>query len=467
MKTTRHNLIVAVLLCLPVMFFAQTKKLHKTYKTSGNVEVKIDASHTNIVVDYWDKNEVEIEATLETGEKDKTEELLAAWKLNTSGNNTAVSISSGGGMKWNGDIDLSGLEKPLASLPQMLEPLMNDLITPLIQSMGESMGESMGAPLPPEFSEKMGKIKFDYEAYQKDGDKYLAKFEKEIDANFGDDFEKSMEKWASQFEKNAEKWENNFEMKLDINEKELEKSMEKWAESFGKDMEAWGESFGAQMEARFGDSKEGKSKVIGLSNSKAKKTIKVKMPKNAKLKLDVRHGEVKLSGTTNNLNANLSHSKLTANRIIGKNTRVEAAYTPVNINYWSYGIMEARYVKNFKIDKVKSIKLSSNSSNVNINELEDTGILSGNFGELNIARLGLNFKNLDIDLENSDLELGLPSSAFNFLYSGTQSDIKHPNALKLTSSESYDNQKLSGYHKTKDTGGSISIKANFSEVLLN
>ncbi len=339
---------------------------------------------------------------------------------------------------------------------------MNNLVTPLMQSMGESMG----APLPPEFSEKMGNIKFDYEAYQKDGDKYIAKFEKEIEANFGDDFEEDMEKWASQFEKNAENWEKNFEMKMEINEEELEKSMEKWAESFGKDMEAWGESFGAQMEARFGDS-ENRSKVIGLSNSKAKKTINLKMPRNAKLNLDVRHGNVNLSGTTNNLRADLSHSKLTADRINGKNTNVEAAYSPVNINYWSYGVMDAKYVKSFKIDKVKSIKLSSNSSNVNIGEVEDTGILSGNFGELNIASVGPNFKNLDINLENSDLELGLPSSAFNFMYSGTQSDIKHPKTLKLTSSESYDNKKLTGFHKTKDSGGNISIKANFSEVLLN
>ncbi|WP_037315354.1 hypothetical protein [Salegentibacter sp. Hel_I_6] len=465
MKTTRHNLIVVMLLCLPVMLFAQTKKLDKTYKTSSDVAVKIDASHTNIVVDYWDKNEVEIEAFIETDEagKKEVEAILAAWKLNTSGSASEVSISSGGGMQWNGDIDLSGLEKPLASLPQMLEPLMNNLVTPLMQSLGESMG----APLPPEFSEKMGKIKFDYEAYQKDGDKYMAKFEKEIEANFGEDFEKSMEEWASQFEKNAEKWEKNFELKMNINEAEFEKSMEKWADSFGKDMEAWGESFGAQMEARFGDEENVKRKVMVLSDSKAKKTLKIKMPKNGKLKLDVRHGEIKLSGTTNNLQADLSHSKLTADRINGKNTKVEAAYTPVNINSWSYGVMEAKYVKTFKINKVKSIKLSSNSSNVNINELEDTGILSGNFGELNIASLGPNFKNLDINLENSDLKLGLPSSAFNFMYSGTQSDIKHPNALKLTSSESYDNKKLSGYHKSKDAGGNISIKANFSEVLLN
>ncbi|WP_243729608.1 hypothetical protein [Salegentibacter sp. 24] len=461
----RYNLMFALLVCLPAMLGAQSKKLEKTYKTSSDVEVNIDASHTNIIVDYWDRNEVQIEAVLETQqvEKEKMQELLDSWKLSTSGNTSRVTVTSGGAMQWSGDVDLSGLEKPLSNLPQMLEPLMNDLVTPLIASMGETMG----APLPPEFSEKMGNIKFDYQAYEKDGDKYLAKFEKQIEANFGEDFEKSMEEWASQFEKNAENWEKNFEMKMEINEEEFEKSMEKWAESFGKDMEAWGESFGAQMEARFGDLEHGKPNIIGMNNAKAKKTIKLKVPNNANLNLDIRHGNVKLSGTTQSLRADLSHSKLTADRLIGKNTSVEAAYTPVHINFWSYGVMDAKYVQDFKINKVKSIKLSSNSSNVHIGELEDTGILSGNFGELNIETVAPNFKNLDINLENSDLKLGLPSSAFDFIYSGTQSDIKHPKALNLTSTESYDNRKLSGYHKTKDSGGNISIKANFSDVLLN
>lgn len=465
MKIMKPNLMLVLLLCLPLSLLAQNKKLDKTYKTSGEVAVEIDAGHTNIIVDYWDKNEVQIEAILESDKlgKEEMDDLLAGWKLNTSGNSSIVNISSGGGVQWNGDFDLSGLEKPLSNLPQMLEPLMNNLVTPLM----ESMGESFGAPLPPEFSEKMGNIKFDYEAYKKDGDKYMAKFEKEIEANFGEDFEKDMEKWASKFEKNAENWEKNFEMKMEINGEEFEKSMEKWAESFGKDMEAWGEAFGAKMEARFGNSTASNTEIFGFNNSKAKKTIKIKMPKNAMLKLDVRHGDVKLSGVSNNLRAQLSHAKLTADRLYGKNTKVEAAYTPVKINYWDYGIMDAKYVKNFTINRIKSIKLNSNSSNVNIGELEDTGILSGNFGELNIENLSSNFKNLDINLENSDLELGLPSSAFNIMYSGTQSDIKHPGYLKLKSSESYDNKKLSGYHKIKDSGGYISIKANFSEVLLN
>ena len=459
MKIIRYNLIVTIVLFLPFMLGAQTQKLDKTYKTSDDVVVKIEASHTNITVVYWDKDQVEIQAGLESDKKENTKELLANWKLETSGNNAEVEITSGNARQWSAELDLSGLEKPLASLPQMLEPLLNNLVTPLL--------ESMSTPLPPEFRENMGKIKFDYEAYKKDGDKYMEKFEKEMEANFGAEFEKDMEKWASQFEKNAEKWEKDFEIEMEVNGEQFEKVMEKWGESFGKDMEAWGESFGKQMEAHFAGSSEDGNKVVAFNNARARKNLHIKMPRNGRLVLDVRHGSVNLPGNTKNLKATLSHSKLTAETISGKNTRVEAAYTPVTINYWTYGVMEAKYVKHFKIEKVKSIKLISNSSDVRIEELEDTGILSGNFGELAISRLGTNFKTLDIDLENSELQLKLPSSAFNLMYNGTQSKIRHPSSLKLTARETYDNKKLDGYYKSKDAGGNINIKANFSEVLLN
>ena len=44
----------------------------------------------------------------------------------------------------------------------------------------------------------------------------------------------------------------------------------------------------------------------GGKNLKIKKTIKIKMPKKAKLKLNVRHGEVTLASTSENIHAKLS-----------------------------------------------------------------------------------------------------------------------------------------------------------------
>lgn len=458
MKTIGYNLIFAIAFCLPLILNAQTKKLEKTYSANEDVEVKIDASHTNINVDYWDKDKVEILATF-NGNGEHTRELLENWKVKTSGSRNMIKITSGGGMNWNGNVDLSGLEEPMAKLPELLEPLLEHLITPLVENMSGSF--------PANFSENMGQVKFDYEAYKKDGDKYIAKFEKEVETNLGEDFEKDMEKWAAKFEQNAEKWGKDFELKMEANGKEIEKAMEKWAASFETDMEAWGESFGKQMEARLANSQNESDDGAVVFDQSFVKNLHIKMPKNGKLSLDVRHGKVNLSGTSKNLNAKFSHSNLTAAGITGNDTKVEAAYTPVRINTWDYGVLEAKYVNEFKIKCVKSIKLISNSSNVHIGKLEDTGILSGNFGELEIENLGTGFKNLDINLENSELQLKLPSSAFNFMYTGTQSSINHPGNLKLTARETYDNKKLTGYHKNKNTGANITISANLSNVLLN
>ena len=99
-------------------------------------------------------------------------------------------------------------------------------------------------------------------------------------------------------------------------------------------------------------------------------------------------------------------------------------------------------MKNCIIDKAVSIKLESNSSDVVINELQKTGVLSGSFGKLDIKNLGSGFQDLNISLENSDLELSVPETAFNFSFNGMQSNIKHPAGMKLKSTKSYDNERL-------------------------
>src|SRR5690606_19071916 len=104
-------------------------------------------------------------------------------------------------------------------------------------------------PLPPEFMENVGNLKFDHEAYKKDGEKYLQKWEKEMESKFGEDFEMKMEEWSHNFTKGAEQWGAKMDMKMSVMGENLEKDMEKWAEQFGSEMEAWGEKFGKDMEA--------------------------------------------------------------------------------------------------------------------------------------------------------------------------------------------------------------------------
>ncbi|MUP41817.1 hypothetical protein [Christiangramia aestuarii] len=464
MRTMKLKYVILSLLFITTGSFAQTKKLSKTYKTAPDVNLELDSRHTNIIIENWDRNEVQIEAYLEgdTGDKEMTRKLLDSWKLETTASTGKVSIESGGGSNMDMDIniDMSALEGSLSELPDMLGPLMDNLVGPILNNIAEN-------PLPPGFAEDMQGMKFDYDAYKKDGDKYLQKWEADFEKKFGKEYEAKMEKWAKEMEKNSAKWEKEYEVKMEAWGKDFEKDMEAWGEEFGKKMEAWGEQFGKQFEAQF---ENGDQRVFVMENGKSvksKKTIKLKIPKDAKLDLNVRHGELKLGSTVKNLKADLSHSRLSANRILGRNTNVKAAYSPVKIAFWDYGVLTTEFVKTCNIDKAVSIKLNSNSSDVVINELQKTGVLTGSFGKLDINKLGAGFETLNISLENSDLELDIPDTAFNFTFNGMQSNIKHPSNLKLKSTKSYDNEILNGYNKSREGNANITIKANFSDVLIN
>lgn len=464
MKIIRLNIILALLCVSPLM--AQTTKFNKSYKTNRDVTVNIDARHTQVMVEYWDKNEVQVSAAVEGGSKDNLDLALKNWKFDVNANASEVRINSAAVPGDPGDFNMAALQAPLAKLPEMIAPL-TQMIGPMLENLSAH-------PLPPEFYSSMSEIKFDYQEYQKDGEKYLEKFEKKMEKNFGKDFEKAMESWAANFEKDSALRKDQ-EEKIEAWSKNFEKDMEAWGEQFGKEMEKWGEEFGKEMEtmaanmekqakAQEGDSR---NKMIIIKDGNAgKKVLRVKMPKDGQLKLNVRHGEVNLSGTTNNLRGELSHSKFNASAISGKNTNFKVSYTPVTIKNWNYGVLTAAYVQDLKIEKARSLKLDSNSSDVHVGELGETGILAGSFGELKIDRLAPGFKTLDISLENSDLELDLPESSFNITYNGNNSEVDYPKSLKLTSSNSYDNQKLKGYNGSQNSGGAINIHAKFSDVLL-
>ncbi|WP_034922714.1 hypothetical protein [Gillisia sp. CAL575] len=465
MKTIKFNYTLLFCLLFSTGIFAQIKKLEKTYKTKQDVSVVVDAKYTNIIVENWDKNEVAIEAYLESGnlKSEEAKKAMESWKLETSGSSDRIEITSGGGtgLNLNIDMDLSSLSESMGDLQDILGPMMTDMMAPMLENISKN-------PLPPEFHEKIGNMDFDYDAYKKDGDKYMEKWEKKMEKNFGKDFEKSMEAWGKQFEKNSEGWEKDFEKKMEAWGEDFEKSfgkdMEKWGEDFGKKMEIWGENFGKEMEGK--QNFKGGERETTRSSSQGKRIIKIKIPRNARLELDVRYGELKLGEKTTNIKANLSHSKLSANVIEGEKTEIKVSYSPINVNVWNYGVLKTNYVENCEIGKVKSIKLISNSSDVNIREITETGILSGTFGELAVGKLGSGFKNLDITLENSDLRLSLPSAALNFNYNGTQSNIEYPKAASIKSTKSYDNEILNGYYKDKGGNGSVNINASFSDVYI-
>ncbi|MTE27360.1 hypothetical protein [Winogradskyella ouciana] len=353
--------------------------------------------------------------------------------------------------------------------------------------------------------------------YEKEGGKELQKSMEEWAKRFAESgYQEKMAKWGEEYGKRFEgQWAKDMEEWGEKFGKEYAKDMEKWGEEFGEKfgkewaekMEAWGEKFGekyakemekrgeamaerqermaerearlaeryaeraesvaeraAEMEKRHKEMRDKRESILvrrleSGSNSKVKKVIKIKIPKKAKLKTNIRHGELKLSSVIYNLSGDISHAFLVADNIDGSETSINVSYSPVVINTWNLGTLNLNYVDKAQIKNAKDLVLNSKSSNINIERLTDTGIIDGSFGDLTISNLAETFKNLNLVLENTDALVNLPKNVdYSLYFKGSRSKLNN----KPTSQETIRN-----YPEGQSSNRNISVNAKFSNVIMN
>jgi hypothetical protein len=315
------------------------------------------------------------------------------------------------------------------------------------------------------------------EIFEKRMEAWGENFGKSIEANFGPEFEKRMEAWGENLGKT---FEENFGP-------EFEKRMEAWGDDFGKDMEKWGtqfekdaEEWTKQFDGNYSKEEtidENGNKTTFIRNDKggkykdtknykkAKKTIIIRMPKNTKTDINVRHGEIKMADVTN-VRATLNYAALTANSIDGGKTRINAAYAPVLVNYWGDGVLLVEYVDNCILNSVGKINLQTNSSKVVINELKDEAYIKGFIGSLFINRISSDFASIDLVLDDTNATIKMPPSAYSFFFNGRKSTLQYPKFLEATNSKEYGRVLVRGFNKKKDAPRSLTVNANYSNVKL-
>lgn len=511
-----------VLLSGMLSLTAQQKlnKLSKTINVSKDVTIDLNTSYVQIEVETWNKNTVEVEAYIESDKlnKDELKKALEDWNITVEGSGNSVTINSQGNrgtwdnydFNFNFDFDaLKDLEIQLADLPEM--PPMPEM--PEMPEM--HFPEMPEMPELPELPEGMTDVNFDYEAYKKDGEKYLDKWSKEYEAKYGKDYKDKMRAWAKKFgevdfdayQKKMEAWGEEFGKKFGKDyeakmeawskkfdeqwSKEYEAKMEKWQEEHGKEMEERAKVMeeraqelhqrieerekerAEQMEARERElaerMKEREERVesrreelersIENRTSKVKKIIKIKMPKDAKLKMNVRHGELKFSSVINNLKGDISYATLVADHIGGSKTSINVSYCPVLISYWDMGELKLNFVDKAQIKTVNRLVLSSNSSNIGIDNITGNAVIDGSFGDLSINNIADTFNNLNIILENSDALINLPKIDYNLQYKGSRSRLSHPKKDPKQTVSTFSTGNLSS-PKT------IVVNAKFSHVVM-
>ena len=518
---TKYITLLLMFFCYTLVVSAQQKltKTSKKIDVTKDVTIDLNTSYVQIEVDTWNKNTLEIEAYVE-GEKLSNEDLqeaLKAWDLKVEGSGDYVKISSEGSpTSWNNlhslNLDFEDLNLDLESLKHLENLHIEFAEMPEIPEMPELPEMPEIARLKTEKMPKMPKIpklpkgvknvSFDTEAYEKDGEAYLNKWSKE----FGDEnedrmkawgremakvdfssYEEEMEKWGERFGKEygekMEAWGKEFELRFDD---KWSAKMEAWGEKYGKEMdehalvieerveareksrEARVEAMEKRLEARH-EARENRleaqekhrnanhSRSLHLNGNNVKKTIRIKMPKKAKLKMNVRHGELKMSSVINNLKADISHGVLVANHIDGSETSINVSYSPIDITTWSLGELNIKYVEDAHIQTVGSLVLNSISSDIELSNLLNNAIIDGSFGDLTIANIADSFSNLNIILENSDALISLPQNDYSVYFKGNRSKLNNVMTNKKT---------IENYPNGKSMVKSIVLNAKFSDITL-
>lgn len=466
-------------------------KLSQSIKVGDEVVVDLNTSYCNIIFDTWNKNEVEVEAYVE-GELLSTEVLeqaLNSWGIDIDASMNKVIIKTTGGSNrgWAYHTDAHADKEAMHAILKELQFEIADIQDLDVHVLAEMPELPPIPPLPPMpdlpvLPQEAHKIKFDYEAYKKQGDKYLKAYSKEFKAKYGADFAKKMEAWSEKF---GEQWSENYEKQIEAWSKTFEDKFN--SEAYAKKMEAWGERYAeraereaarieahaermaAQAERRVIEAerreaqrnrqKEVEVLVHGTVNSKVRKTIKIKLPKRAKLKVNVRHGEVEFANVIENLNADLAYAKLKAHSINGSQTSINASYSPIDIVHWHLGELNLNYVEDVKIKQVDQLILNARSSNISIDNLLNSAVIDGNIGDLKIMNIDDKFSSLNVILQNSNALISLPNTDYNLQYKGTRSRFSHPEKSTKDNTSSF----TTGSDSSRK---SIVVNAKYSTVKL-
>lgn len=438
-------------------------KLKEKFTVQNDVTVTLNTSYTNVIFETWNRNTVEVEAYLQ-GEnltEGDSQRFIDNWRINASGNSNEITVSSTAinSREERASSSSLSMRKELQEL-KMLAPMITELLGPMMENIANN-------PMPSALKETKANFQFDYGKYKEDEEKYLKQWENQIHEKFGDNSKYLMEDLSNKFKENAKK----IETQIQAGGTQFGGNTKPWGEDFGKQMEAWASQFSRGFDTQQNNAsvtvyRYTTSLVSTNKTGNAQRIVVIRMPKRAKLKLNIRHGDVKLADISHNVLASLSHSKLSANIIEGEQTFIKAAYSPVFVSQWNSGRLVINYVKNCRIQNAKNIQVNADSSNIFIQELDENGAISGSFGVITIANLGESFSTLNLSMENSDFKLKLPKAAFNFSYSGAQSRISLPKTLETNMSRNFGNLFINGFQKTRSTDKAITINAKYSDIIL-
>ena len=426
-------------------------KTSRKFNIGDTAVVSLHTSHTNVVYETWNRNYVLVEAHIKSAlPQQKVEELLSQWDIQMVGSPEDIRIKS---------TTRATVSQPLAYSSRFISrqaPAPNTAVQSLVQSLLEPIIQQISLnPLPEPVAQMNKAIYFDYELYQREGEAYKQRWQQFVSRYLSQN--------GSPMSPDAiQDWITRFNTNLLQSEKNVATTVRYSAPKVSAVHSNWVQPQIVQYEMSAPLKKEERKEPEAL------RIITIKAPKNIYAQLSVRHGKVEVANTIYGLRARLSHTQLEAEEINGEHTIIQASYSPVFVRNWNKGALTVDYVRNCRLDKVESIKLTSNASNVYINSLRDNGVISSSFGVLTIAELNDTFAEVNIRLHNGDLKLEMPDKGYRLNYLGMHSKIETPSYLEKTIlRNSGGTEALTAFRGDSSSSRKIIINADYSHSVLH
>lgn len=445
-----RNVITLLAICFLGTIYAQKfdKKFSENFKTNKDVEIQINASHTDINVTTWNKNEVQVNAVIEIEgvTKEVAEKYFKDWEFEALGNKRKVEILSKGNKNFsfkndfvffdNMDFDFEIPEIDMSNVEAIILPDMDfDFDFDFDFDDLEELGEKM---------EKKGKYEFlwkdddhdikinskkEWEAFKK------TKEYKELKEKMKFDKEKMRTKLSKSREK-MKKALKEARIKIkEVDREEVRRGLEKAKEVL------------KGMKLNFSSNED--DLIIDGKKVKIKKKIEIKVPKGATFDLNTRHCKVKLPNTV--AYGTVKYGSFNANNLQGGKLTIN--YSPVSINDLNACTLFLNNVTDAKIASVTNTELTNNYSDIQIIKVNENVKVSDKFGTVVIDSFKPDFGEFILNLSQSNATLVLGEIASKFQYNVNR--VKLNNARSKFSEE---NKKSNNLVKINGDYSSIVIK---------
>ena len=482
------------------------KKFNESFKTNADVLVGIDASNCDIEVTTWNKDEVAVEAviTVEGLAKEEAEKYFKNWKFEALGNKSKVKISTGNNnvfnlgehnfvyfnsnedlpkiLEFNEGADNNVMVIPDVDLPEIVIPEIDfdALITPALENLefdfdkyyenGDTYffqwkdGVNDITIKSKEEWEKFKKSK-EYKKFKKSQKKYKEEVEKKIKDLKNQKLREEKlavieEKRKELLERKKEKKEALIERKKIIEEKrkalleqrkerveiirEAKEEYEKVHKEEIKEAIAKAQKALKNTSFSFAFSDDGNFTLNG-KKVKVTKKIRVKVPKKATFDLNTRHCKVKLPKTV--ASGKVNYGTFNADDLLGGKLKVSAS--PTIINNLNACTLFINNVTDARIASVANSSITSNSSNMIVEEINQNVEFVNKYGDLVINNVNPNFKKFTLKLDYGEAEIDL-------------SNIKE--GLDYQSSSMKNSNSLSGNFIISNNNNTLVIKGNYAQL---